>query len=143
MREPTEDRWADARRVLARRTPDSIVTINQGGIDVRTGRDLRSVLCLTVAHRPDDIQGDWDQDALSLAWNVLPDLLAERDRCRAALPPPCPIHGDGFMARGAECWYCAYGDEQTACDFCAPISPESLEVLRGGPAPEGGDGDAR
>lgn len=85
MNEPTEDRWADARRVLARRTPESIVTIDQGGIDVRTGRELRSVLRLTVARRPEGIQGDWDLDALSLAWNVLPDLLDERDRYRAAL----------------------------------------------------------
>lgn len=138
MSEPTEDRWADARRTLARRTPDSICVVNRyGAAIVGPGGRTACGLLLTGLATSDDHADNLD--ALSLGWNILPDLLAERDRYRAALPPPCPTHGDGFMARGVECWYCAYGDEQTACDFCAPITPESLEVLRAALAPEKGD----
>lgn len=150
MSEPTEDRWADARRVLARRTPDSVLVVNRyGAAIVGPGGRTACGLLLTGLATSDDHADNLD--ALSLAWNVLPDLLAERDRYRAALPPPCPTHGDGFMARGGEwvdghpvaTWYCTWEDDAGGCGFWAPITPESLAVLRGGPASEGGDADAR
>lgn len=92
----TPEELRHIREVLARRTPASVLMIDRGGITVRTGPTLRSVLRLAVARRSDDIQSDHDLDAISLGWQVLPDLLAEVERLRAAVAAAEAQRRDAF-----------------------------------------------
>lgn len=71
------DEWRHVREVLAKRTPDSILTVNRYGMGINS---LATGKAVTVLMRkegdPNHAQVDRDLDALSILWNTADELLA-------------------------------------------------------------------
>lgn len=82
------DEWRHVREVLARRTPDSTLTVNRYGayVMVAVAGKLRDMTVLHITRTDDQDQTERDLDALSILWNTADALLSAlaRERRRVA-----------------------------------------------------------